>query len=117
MPRPDQIIQVMLLPEQQNLMKNIIKEFYGHDYGDIPTGVKNAALMFAIMKTQEIGSIPNAAYLRKVMETFEANGVKTISQAIHFLESHKSYQNKQAKAIAEPEWMDDYVKRVASMEQ
>lgn len=113
---PIEIIQIMLLPEEQQQMTYIIEEFYKHDYKDIPTGVRNAALIFGIIKAKENDRLPNTPYLRMVMETFETNKITTISQAINFLESHKSYQNKQRKAIAEPEWMDDFADSLAALE-
>ncbi len=114
--KPNEILQIMLLPYEQEQMKYIVEEFYRHNYEDIPTGVRNAALIFGIMKAKQNNRLPNAPYLRMVMETFERHGVNTISAAINFLETHKSFQNKQKKASAEPEYMDDYVARIAAME-
>jgi hypothetical protein len=114
--RPNEILQVMLLPEKQFQMNSIAEEFYRYKY-DVPTSVYNAVLTFGIMKAQENQKLPNIVYLRKVMETFENLGITTTAAALKFLEDHKSIMNKKHRAIAEPEYMDDVMKRWANEEK
>ncbi len=109
--RPNEIIQAMLVPEEQCLMKNIVDEFYRYKY-DVPSSVYNGALIFAIMKSRENLRLPNIVYLRKVMETFQAAGIISTAAVIKFFEDKKAFDNKRIKSPAEPEWMDDYVKKI-----
>jgi hypothetical protein len=113
--KPDEILSVMLLPEQQYILKSTTEEFYRYKY-DVPTSVYNAVLTFGIMKAQENDKLPNIVYLRKVMETFEHLGITNTAAAIKFLEDHKSFKNKTSKPVAEPEWMDSYAQKLKEME-
>lgn len=108
----DEIIEVMIMPHEKQMMLDVAKHFFNHKY-DVPSSVMNAALIFGIIKAKESNNLPNIVYLRKIMETFEASGINTTSAAIKFLEDHKSFKNK---ALAEPDWMDAYVEKIAEME-
>lgn len=112
---PQEILEVMLTPQEQVIMFETVKQFYRHQY-DVPASIYNGALLFAIIKSKQNNRLPNIVYLRKVMETFDSMGIKTTAALIKFLEDYKSYQNKQNKAIAEPEYMDDFVASIAAMD-
>jgi len=113
---PQEILEVMLFPQEQVIMLETVKQFYRHSY-DVGTSIYNGALIFGIIKSKENNRLPNIVYLRKVMETFENMQIKTTAAIIKFLEDYKSYQNKQIKrAIAEPEYMDDFEAKIAAME-
>lgn len=112
---PQEILEVMLTPQEQVFMLETVKQFYRHHY-DVPSSIYNGALLFAIIKSKQNNRLPNIVYLRKVMETFDSMGIKTTAALIKFLEDYKSYQNKQNKAIAEPEYMDDFVASIAAMD-
>jgi replication initiation and membrane attachment protein DnaB len=95
-------------------MEQTVEQFYRYKY-DVPTSVYNGVLTFGIMKSKENDRLPNIVYLRKVMETFVNTGIKTTGAVVKFFEDYKSFQNQKAKkkhvANAEPEYMDDVMKR------
>ncbi len=113
------IIQIMLVPEEQMKMQPIIDEFYNYNY-HLPISVLNAALIFSIQSTKANDMLPNIVYLRKTMETFESYKLDTTAKAIIFLDKKKEYNKTKAikrVPIAEPEWMQDYVDKIAAMEE
>ena len=108
------ILESMLEPQEQVLMKQIVDRFYSYRY-KVPSSVFNAVLIYAIIKSKEKMQLPNIVYLRKTMETFIAARIVTSAAAVNYFENMKDFRNKN-KPSAEPEWMDDYVKRVALAE-
>jgi len=111
------ILRMMLPSEAYNQVKKDVDTFYSYRH-KLPKGVLNAILVRAIKVTGN--KLFNVAYLRKVAETFKAEGIKTTVSAIEYIEiehdKERKLQRMQNTSTAEPDWMNDYIKDLALME-
>ncbi len=77
------ILKLMLPSDVINQVKQDVKVFYSYRH-KVSKGVLNAILVRTIKVTGE--NLFNVAYLRKVAETFKAEGIKTTVSAIEYIE-------------------------------
>lgn len=106
--KPDLILEILLNPDQIATVQKDVKIFYTHKH-NLPHGVLNAILLLSIITTGD--NLFNQAYLRKVAETFKAEGITTVSLAVMKLE--KDYEQamqrnrKSTMKVSEPDWMPE----------
>lgn len=106
----------MMLPSDSILqVKKDVETFYNYRH-KLSKGVLNAILVRTIKVTGE--KLFNVAYLRKVAETFKAEGIKTTVSAIEYIEREHDKERKliRAQRVGEPNWMDDYIGDLAKMQ-
>ena len=110
------ILKMMLPSEAYNQVKKDVDTFFSYRH-KLPKGVLNAILVRAIKVTGN--NLFNVAYLRKVAETFKAEGIKSTVSAIEYVETEHDKERKLLKTqrsnTGEPDWMNDYIKDLAAM--
>ena len=111
------ILKLMLPPDAISQVKNDVATFYSYRH-KVPKGVLNVILVRTIKVTGQ--NLFNVAYLRKVAETFKAEGVKTTVSAIEYIEcehdKERKLQRTQRTSAGEPDWMDGYMKDLATVQ-
>lgn len=112
--RCDQILKVMLTEDEQEKIKSDYIQFMNHKI-NIPLNVKKLILIKAIMITKNKGNLPNAAYIRKVAESFIDEKAITLTKALEKMDRDKEFAMKQMRNN-EPSWMDSYVDGLRAME-
>jgi hypothetical protein len=112
--RCDQILKVMLTENEQEQIKSDYIQFMNHKI-NIPLNVKKLILIKAIMITKNKGNLPNAAYMRKVAESFIDEKAITLTKALEKMDRDKEFAMKQMRNN-EPSWMDSYVDGLRAME-
>jgi len=77
-------------------------------------------IMILVLKHKD-GVMPHINYLEKVLNDWLNKGIRTTEDAVEYASKlENSYDHKKAKTInktAEPDWMDEYVKKIAEMEE
>lgn len=108
------ILKMMLPPDAVNQVQHDVETFFNGKH-NLSKGVLNAILVRTIMVTSD--KLFNGAYLRKVMETFKAEKIKTSQSAIEYIErehdKERKLQKKQRTSAGEPDWMDDNIRELA----
>jgi replication initiation and membrane attachment protein DnaB len=113
--RYDQILKVMLTTDEIDQFKNDYVEFINHDH-KLPSDVIKIILIKSIIFTKNKGRLPNAAYMRKVAESFRSTGATTLAKAIDKMDRDKEFAMKRLRNN-DPNWMDDYEKELEAMEE
>jgi len=112
---PHDILELML---SADVIQSVIKDVdtFMKRRNGLPQGVLNAILIRTIHVTN--GSVFNEAYLRKVTETFKAEGIKTVHSAIEYIE--RNHDQKRAierrQRANEPDWLEGYIKDLGKIE-
>lgn len=112
------IVQKYVKPNFQGTALQTINQFISRN--EIDPGVINVLLMF-IFKNKD-GILPHVNYLDKVWESWASNGVATVEDAIGHRNkieqewSKKPSYGKRRVAKEEPEWLDEYLDKIAKME-
>jgi len=100
------ILETLLEQNQIELVSKDVRVFFKRRH-NLPMGVLNAILFLTIITTGD--NLFNEAYLRKVTETFKAEGAITTALAIQKLErdqeNTKQRIRKQTQKVSEPDWM------------
>jgi hypothetical protein len=104
----------MLTENEQEQIKSDYIQFMNHKI-NIPLNVKKLILIKAIMITKNKGNLPNAAYMRKVAESFIDEKAITLTKALEKMDRDKEFAMKQMRNN-EPSWMDSYVDGLRAME-
>jgi hypothetical protein len=112
--RCDQILKVMLTDDELERIKPDYIQFMNHKI-NLPLNVKKIILIKSIIMTKNKGNLPNAAYMRKVTESFIDEKAITLAKALEKMDRDKDYARKQI-SNNEPSWMDNYVKEIEAME-
>jgi len=81
----------------------------------LPSDVIKIALIKSIIMTKNKGNLPNAAYMRKVVESFKDEKAITLTRALDKMDRDKEFAMKQNRNN-EPNWMADYIKDLRAME-
>lgn len=113
--RYDQILKTMLTDDEIDTIKADFTQFINHKI-KLPSDVIKVVIIKSIIFTKNKGSLPNAAYMRKVAESFIAAEANTLTRALEKMDRDKEFAMKQVKNN-EPSWMDDYVKEIREMEE
>jgi len=112
---PHEIIQKFAKLDQQGIA--LSTAFQLLERNQVDPGIVNVMLIF-ILKHKD-GILPHINYLEKVLNDWMNRGIQTTEDAInHVSEIEHAMSSKQKKITktAEPDWMDDYVKKIAEME-
>lgn len=113
--RYDQILKTMLTDDEIDTIKADFTQFINHKI-KLPSDVIKVVIIKSIIFTKNKGSLPNAAYMRKVAESFIAAEANTLTRALEKMDRDKEFAMKQVKNN-EPSWMDDYVQEIRAMEE
>jgi len=111
---PQVIIQKYARTDQQGIALSTATQLLERNAVD--PGIVNVILML-VLKHKD-GVLPNINYMNKVLNDWLNKGVQTTEDAINYstnLESHYE-KKKKVQKVAEPDWMDDYIKDLAKME-
>jgi hypothetical protein len=112
--RYEQILKVMLTDDEIDQIKSDFIQFINHKH-NLPSDVIKIALIKAIIMTKNKGNLPNAAYMRKVVESFKDENAITLTRALDKMDRDKEFALKQIRNH-EPNWMDNYVKELELLE-
>ncbi len=111
---PQVIIQKYAKTDQQGIALSTATQLL--ERNAVEPGIINVILML-VLKHKD-GVLPNINYMNKVLNDWLNKGVQTTEDAINYstnLESHYE-KKKKVQKVAEPDWMDDYIKDLAKME-
>ena len=110
------ILNIMLPDDAVQLVIKDVETFYKRKHG-LSRSVLNAILVRTIYATGT--NLFNEAYLRKVAETFKAEGIKSAHTAIEHIERNHDYLRKLKRSgtSVEPGWLDQWVKDLAKEHQ
>ncbi|MFP4177325.1 MAG: DnaD domain protein [Acholeplasmataceae bacterium] len=113
---PQVIIQKYSRPDHQGVALSTALELLAKN--DVDPGIINVILIL-VLKNKN-GVLPHYNYLIKVLNDWLSKGVQTTEDAIAYstkLETKWQGKTKHKKQrVAEPDWMDDYLKDLAEME-
>jgi replication initiation and membrane attachment protein DnaB len=111
------ILKMMLPPDAIKKVQHDVDVFMNGKH-KLPVGVLNAILVRTIQSTGD--KLFNGAYLRKVTETFKAEKIRTVNTAIEHIERNhdhaRALDKKQRTSVGEPDWMDSYIKDLATLQ-
>ncbi len=111
---PQVIIQKYSKTDYQGIALSTALELLAKN--DVDPGIINVILIL-VLKNKN-GILPHYNYLEKVLIDWLGKGVQTTEDAIAYstkLET-KWQDRKKTQKVAEPDWMDDYLKDLAKME-
>ncbi|MBU1094261.1 MAG: DnaD domain protein [Firmicutes bacterium] len=112
---PQVIIQKYAKTDQQGIALSTATQLL--ERNAVEPGIINVILML-VLKHKD-GVLPNINYMEKVLHDWLNKGVQTTEDAInHSTNLETQYEQKKSKVakVAEPDWMDDYIKDLAKME-
>ena len=111
---PQVIIQKYARTDQQGIALSTATQLLERNAVD--PGIVNVILML-VLKHKD-GVLPNINYMNKVLNDWLNKGVQTTEDAINYSTNLESQYEKKKKVqkVAEPDWMDDYIKDLAKME-
>ncbi len=113
---PYDIISKFAKVDQQGLALSTAFQILERNH--VEPGIVNVILML-VLKHKD-GILPHINYLEKVLNDWLNRGIQTTEDAIEYASklegSFESKKEKKVTKTAEPDWMDDYVKRIAEME-
>ncbi len=114
---PYEIISKFAKVDQQGIA--LSTAFQLLERNQVDPGIVNVILML-VLKHKD-GILPHINYLEKVLNDWLNKGVLTTEDAIeHASKLEGSFEQKKEKKVnktAEPDWMDDYVRKIAEMEE
>ncbi|MCD4826533.1 MAG: hypothetical protein K8Q99_02065 [Acholeplasmataceae bacterium] len=110
-----QMLETLLTKEQIEQITPDITEFMNHDH-KLPIEVLNVIVTKSLIMTLNKGNLPNAAYMRKVTESFRNQGATNLASAISKMDRDKEFALKQIRTMKPIEWLDDYTKQLEQME-
>lgn len=113
---PQVIIAKYAKVDQQGLALSTAVQLL--ERNQVDPGIINVILMLILKKKQ--GVLPNLKYLETVLHDWMNKGVQTTEDALTYSQKietrfEQSKTRKQKKS--EPDWMDDYIKELADMEE
>lgn len=107
------ILTSMLGEERAEQVRAEVDRFFKRRHG-LPVAVLNAILIKTIVYTGD--SLFNEVYLRRVAETFKAEGIKTAATALEHIENAFEDTQKFTKnRVSEPDWVEGYIQDLAHM--
>jgi len=111
---PQVIIQKYAKTDQQGIALQTATQLL--ERNAVEPGIINVILML-VLKHKD-GVLPNINYMEKVLHDWLNKGVQTTEDAInHSTNLETQYEQKsKVQKVAEPDWMDDYIKDLAKME-
>ncbi|PKK96660.1 MAG: hypothetical protein CVV58_05240 [Tenericutes bacterium HGW-Tenericutes-3] len=111
---PQVIIQKYARTDQQGIALSTATQLL--ERNAVEPGIINVILML-VLKHKD-GVLPNINYMNKVLNDWLNKGVQTTADAINYSTNLESQYEKKKKVqkVAEPDWMDDYIKDLAKME-
>jgi replication initiation and membrane attachment protein len=111
---PQVIIQKYSKTDYQGIALSTALELLAKN--DVDPGIINVILIL-VLKNKN-GVLPHYNYLEKVLIDWLGKGVQTTEDAIAYsTKLETSWQDKKkTQKVAEPDWMDDYLKDLAKME-
>lgn len=114
---PHDIISKFAKVDQQGLALSTAFQLLERNH--VEPGIVNVILLL-VLKHKD-GILPHINYLEKVLNDWLNKGIMTTEDAIVYASKlEDAYERKQKEKTvnkaAEPDWMDDYVKRIAEME-
>ncbi|MCF7930657.1 MAG: DnaD domain protein [Acholeplasmataceae bacterium] len=111
---PQVIIQKYAKTDQQGIALQTATQLL--ERNAVEPGIINVILML-VLKHKD-GVLPNINYMEKVLHDWLNKGVQTTEDAInHSTNLESQYEQKsKVQKVAEPDWMDDYIKDLAKME-
>ena len=111
---PQVIIQKYARTDQQGIALSTATQLL--ERNAVEPGIVNVILML-VLKHKD-GVLPNINYMNKVLNDWLNKGVQTTEDAINYSTNLESQYEKKKKVqkVAEPDWMDDYIKDLAKME-
>lgn len=112
---PQVIIQKYAKTDQQGIALATATQLL--ERNAVEPGIINVILML-VLKHKD-GVLPNINYMETVLHDWLNKGVQTTEDAInHSTNLESQYEQKKSKVakVAEPDWMDDYIKDLAKME-
>jgi replication initiation and membrane attachment protein len=112
---PYEIVSKFAKVNQQGLALSTAFQLLERNH--VEPGIINVILML-VLKHKD-GILPHINYMEKVLNDWLNKGIRTTEDAInHASELESTFVQKQVKKkkTGEPDWMDDYMKKIAEME-
>jgi replication initiation and membrane attachment protein len=112
---PYEIVSKFAKVNQQGLALSTAFQLLERNH--VEPGIINVILML-VLKNKD-GILPHINYMEKVLNDWLNKGIRTTEDAINYaskLESSFEKKPTKKKKTGEPDWMDDYMKKIAEME-